>query len=100
MRPSEYRFNFAQQIGVGEHHALGIGSRAGGVEQGSDDIRFDGGRFEAARARSKDAVKIADQGSARIGIVAFCSRRIDERNLDGQRADRLPRGCEMFDVAK
>ena len=48
--PAEYRFDFAQQIGVREHHALGIRCGAGGVEQGGDNIRRDGGRFEAARA--------------------------------------------------
>ncbi len=73
VRPSEYRFNFAQQIGVGEHHALGVGSCAGGVEQGSDNVRGDGGRFEAARARGKDAVKIGHRWLGRIGIAFFCS---------------------------
>ncbi len=50
LRPFEYRFHFAQQVGVGKHHALGIGSRAGGVEQGSDHIRFDQGGRELVRA--------------------------------------------------
>ena len=38
-RPAEHRFNFAHEIGVSQHHALGIGSRAGGIEQGSHMIR-------------------------------------------------------------
>ena len=37
--PVKYRFHFAQKVGVGEHHALGVGGGARGVEQGSEIVR-------------------------------------------------------------
>ncbi len=102
MRPAEHRFHFAQQIGVGEHHAFGIGSGARGVEQGSDHIRCNGSGREAAGARGENAVKIGHHGGrSRIRTALFLSSAgIDEGSLDRQRANRLPRGGEMFDVAK
>ncbi len=77
VRPAEYRFNLTQQIGVREHHSLGIGGGAGGVEQGGDDVRGDGGWCEAARARGKDAVKIGHRrGLRRTGVIVFVLSRI------------------------
>src|SRR6266404_8422478 len=71
VRPAEHRFNFSQQIGVREHHALGIGSCAGGVEQGGYNIGLYCRRREAARAQGKDAVKIGHRGGrSLIGTVS------------------------------
>ena len=94
MRPAEYRFHFAQQVGVGEHHPLGIRSGAGSVEQGSDHIRFNRGGHETARACRKDAVKIGHRrkrgrSGIRLSICRLVLGRIDKGNLDGKGGNRL-----------
>ena len=92
MCPLEYRFHFAQQVGVGKHHALGIGSSAGGVEQGGDHIRLDGGGHEAVWTCGKNAFKIAHGqcGLGRIRLLSVALGRIDECNLDRQRRRSPP----------
>ena len=53
-------FDFAQQVGMGELHALGVGGGAGGVEQGGDVVggRFDGA--EVAGTGGEDGVEVGD----------------------------------------
>ena len=61
--PVEDRFDLAQEIGVSKHHALGVGGRAGGVEQGSEVLVLRGRRFERSRAGLEDCGQIASQCS-------------------------------------
>jgi len=86
---------------VREHHPLGIGGGAGGVEQGSDNVRGDGGWCEAARARGKDAVKIGHRrGLRRTGVIVFVLSRIYKRSPNRQSTNRFPRRGEMLDIAE
>ena len=97
-----HTLHFAQQVGVGEHDALWIGRRSGGVEQGSDHIRVDGSHDKAGRTCGKNASqdRLPLAGSAGIRFIALPFARIDERNLDRQGADCLSRGGQVLDVAK
>ena len=52
--PVEDGLDFAQKIGVSQHHALGVGGGAGGVEQGSEIVTVRGGGLEIAGAALED----------------------------------------------
>ena len=52
--PVEYGLDFAQKIGVRQHHAFGVGGGAGGVEQGSEIVIACGRGLEVARAGVED----------------------------------------------
>ena len=70
--PVEYGLHFAQEVGVGQHHALGVGSRAGGVEQGSDVVRCRRRRPEVAGPPSKIAGRFASQCSSMECVAGQC----------------------------
>ena len=47
--PIEHRFDLALEVGVGKHHALGIGSCSRGVKKGSEIFRSGRHRLEFPR---------------------------------------------------
>ncbi len=92
--------HFAQQVGVSEHHAFGIGGGAGSVEQGGDIVGgcLDGA--EVAGSGGEDGVKIGNP--ARLAWVffgVFESARIDEEQVNFKSADCLLRDGEMLHIS-
>ena len=77
----EYRIAFTQQVGVGEHDAFGIGSGAGGVEDGRDIIRAGRNGAEAAGTSSKDFIEVS-RGRGRP--CHMLCRRISQHDCNRQ----------------
>ena len=96
--PVEHGLDLAQEIGVGQHHALGIGGGAGSVEQGSEIVVLGWGRFEFARAGVEDCGQIA-QPVILDGMVGHAVG-IHEDEAQVQLGDRRPCYRNMFGVAE
>src|SRR5690348_1698651 len=58
--PGKNRVSFSEKVSVREHHAFGIGSRTGGVEQGSNVVELTRDWFEAVCWLSEDGVEIGN----------------------------------------
>ena len=113
----EHRIRLADQIGVGQHDALGIGGGARGVEQRRQIVFGGDDGLKAGGAGGEDGIEIGgEDGNLGAALIAFCAmsgmaawstfvailfrcRRSHHQSYVESR-DRLHRHRKMLDVAE
>ena len=91
-------FDFAEQIGVGEHDAFGVGGGSGSVEQSGDIIGGCWRGLEGSRSSGEDIGQECGPGGVGLGgVEAF---GIGEHQTDAGSGDGLTGESGMFGVAE
>ena len=98
----EHRIRLADEVGVGEHHALWVGGRARGVEQRRQVAVGGDEGLKVAGARGEDGIEIGCEtrgASFSLSGIRFSSRRSHQQTYV-ESLDRFRRHRKLLHIAE
>lgn len=98
INPIEYSLDFAKDVGMGQHHALGVGGSTGGVDQAGEIVIFCSGGLKIAGPAGEDRRQVAEK--ILLSRLAAHAVGIHQHDAEFQFADGWPRDRQMFSVAE
>ena len=96
--PVEHRFHLTQKVGVRKHHALGVGSGSGGVEQGSEVVCCRRCRLEFSPSTVENRGQVA-QPAFMDGVLGH-TVRVHKHEANVEVRNRLPRHLRVLRIAE